>query len=134
MAGSSWEDIFGTILRDPNDAPAAMTNSPIVVRFQGVRAIAGIPDLCGVVLSGPGTPVLPESLTPWVYHPVELTGTGADDGYWDLVAATGAISTAEASKRRPNMVRFQVVFDPLHPSFQGAVQGITNLKVGAQPD
>ena len=99
----------------------------------GEVLIAPITDPCDVEIFGVNSQALPESLTPWVYHPVELSGTGANDGYWDLVAGTGAISAAEAAKRRPNMILYQIVFDEAG-TYEGFIFGVTNLRIGAIPE
>ena len=111
----SIEDLLGSDLKGPNP-------SPLVVRFQGVRILKAEDGLCAVDLS-PGSPaVVPDSLTGWVRHPSEL------NGYWDF------LGPAAAAARRPNAVRFQVVFDNRTGLYPGLVLGLTNFRVTAQPD
>ena len=118
--GLTLEDVLGNFLRDPDEVTA--TASPIVVRFQGARVVGPLDDPCaGEALVGPGGPIVAESVTPWVYHPVEL------NDYW--VQVLGA--TPEAEARRPNAVRFQVIFDQA-VSIASAIDGVTNLAIQAR--
>ncbi len=112
---SSVEQLVGTDLLGPNAAP-------VVVRFQGVRALGNVEDFCDVDFDGIDAEVVPESLTGWVRHPAEL------NDYWD------SLGPEEATRRKPNMVRFQVVFDPNTGLVPGVIQGVTNLRILAQPD
>ena len=96
----------------------------IVVRFQGVRKIKEIENLCAVDLSDPFGVIDPESLTAWVRHPQEL------NTYWET-ALPG--DPELAAKRRSNMVRFQVIFDGNAP-LSSLVAGITNLSIKGSPD
>ncbi len=124
---------------NPNPVPGA----PIVVRFQGARLIKdadptnvvfpGSGDslaLCGLPLTGVNSAIQPDSLTPWVLHPEEL------NTYWSLRFPS---SPAEVSKRRPNMIRFQIIFnrnliDGVIPPGNLIPLGVTKLMIGAQPD
>jgi hypothetical protein len=89
--------------------------SPVVVRFQGVRALTNIDNYCEVLLSGAGSPVMPGSLTGWVEHPAQL-----NDYFTDTALS-------------PNMIRFQIVFDMNQPTFV-VIQAITGLYLRVLPD
>ena len=89
--------------------------SPLVVRFQGARAVKQIDDLCSVDLGGPDSPIFQGSLTGWVEHPAQLNDFFGDPSL------------------RPNMIRFQIIFDRSIPIF-GALTGITELTIQAIPD
>jgi hypothetical protein len=108
-APGSFEDIFGSDVQDPN---VLGLGAPFIVRFQGARAIKEIADvdLCTVPLTGPDSPIQPGSLTPWVLHPDEL------NTYWEDVFPA---SPGEVSKRKPNMIRYQIVFNRLPANFVG---------------
>ena len=96
--------------------------SPLVVRFQGARAVAPLGDPCEVELVGAISPILSGSLTPWVEHPALLNGFDP----------------------APNMVRFAIVFDRTVDSGSGGadapglilenVVGVTNLRIEALPE
>ena len=110
--GMDFETFFGQLI---NHDEAEGEGSLLAVRFQGARA-TGIPsDLCEVELAGFDAEIQPSSLTPYVRHPEDL----------NLFVP------------RPNMVRFMVVFEEFLRS-QGPIQdnvvGITNLKIGVQPN
>jgi hypothetical protein len=112
-------------LQDPTAAFPAL-GSPFIVRFQGARAIKEISDLCNVPLSGSLTPIQPDSLTPWVLHPAEL------NDYWDLRFPT---SPGEVSKRRPNMIRYQIVMNRTAAIAAGLnFVGIDDVFVDVTPD
>jgi len=113
--GVSLEDLIGTDLGGPN-------KSPVVVRFQGARAVKPLNGPCTVNLEDPLGPVLPESVTGWVRHPAEL------NGYFDY------LPNGEGAKLRPNMIRYQVIFDRSTGLAPGVFQGITDLRIRAQPD
>ena len=115
MAPISIEDVVGSDLKGSNPAP-------IVVRFQGVRAIKEIEDFCNVDLSLTSEDVVSESLTGWVRHPAEL------NTYWDFMGPEAAAAL------RSNMIRFQIIFDNSTNLFPGTVLGVTNFAIQAQPD
>ncbi|MDF1797549.1 MAG: Ig-like domain-containing protein [Planctomycetota bacterium] len=100
------------------------TPGTIVVRFQGVHSIKEVLDVCNVDLNDPLGSVDVTSLTPWVRHPAEL------NDYWDL-ALPGQPELA--AKRRPNMIRYQIIFDGSTP-LSGLVAGLTNFHMKASPD
>ena len=111
----SIEQLVGSDLLGPNPAPLA-------IRFQGVRTAGKIPDLCDVDLDPAAGQVVPESLTGWVRHPAELST------FWD------PLGPAIAAERRPDRIRFAVVFDNRTALFPGGVLGITDLFIWAQPE
>ena len=113
----SFEQLLGTDLK-------GATPVPVVVRFQGVRAIKDIDDFCSVDLSLESEQVIPESLTGWVRNPVQL------NEYW----LDAGLSQQEADKLRPNMLRWRIVLDNSKGMFGGLVAGITNLLIHVQPD
>jgi len=118
--GQSFETFFGTDLKGTFPAP-------LVVRFQGVRAVKAIEDFCNVDISLGGDTVISGSLTGWVRHPDDL------NTYW----LDAGLSPQEAEKLRPNMLRFRIVFDDstVTPGlFSTLLQGVTNFRVTAQPD
>lgn len=100
------------------------TPGVIVVRFQGVRAVQAVENPCAVDLASIGGAINIESLTGWVRHPAEL------NHYWDALLPDQPLLAAQ---RRPNMFRYQVIFDGNGAS-SSLVAGITNLRVGAVPD
>ncbi len=116
-------------LQEPPEVMAPTEGSAILIRFQGARAVREIDDLCDVPLTGPDSPLQPGSLTPWVLHPAEL------NAYWDAVFAGDPNETAEVSKRRSTMIRYQIIFNrtatrtaPL------AFVGVDDVVILAQPD
>lgn len=116
---SGFEALHGNQL---GPGVAAGLPSPLVVRFQGARAVAVLGDPCEVELIGAISPILPGSLTPWVEHPALLN----------------------AFDPAPNMVRFAIVFDgTVDPASGGmdvpgdileSVVGVTNLRIEALPE
>lgn len=89
--------------------------APFIVRFQGARAIKLIENLCDVELAGTESHIFPGSLTGWVKHPAELNSFFGDPAL------------------RPNMIRFQILFDTASPLFS-TVAGITSLTISVLPD
>ncbi|MEM7307749.1 MAG: Ig-like domain-containing protein [Planctomycetota bacterium] len=89
--------------------------SPLVVRFQGARSIKVIDNLCNVTLGGPDSQIFPGSLTGWVNHPAELNAFFADPAL------------------RPNMIRFQILFDTSQPALAQLVS-VTELFLRVLPD
>jgi len=89
--------------------------SPMVVRFQGARAVEVLVDACSVPETGISSPIAPGSLTGWLHHPGELNTYFAD----------ASLSS--------NMFRFIVVWDRSHPLFS-MIEGIEDLTVTIQPD
>lgn len=105
LFAQSLEELLGTELG----------SAPFVVRFQGARAVKQINDPCTVELEGPDADIELGSLTGWVKHPAEL------NAYY------------EDPSLRPNMFRFQIVFDRTQPA-AGVIAGITELTVRVLPD
>ncbi len=93
----------------------ALGSAPLVVRFQGARRIDPAVDLCDLVLRGPDASIEPGSLTGWVAHPAEL----------DTFFAVPSL--------RPNVVRFQIVFDTSQAAFAG-ITGVTDVEIRVLPD
>ncbi len=87
--GVSFETVLGNILGV----------SPMVIRFQGARAITAIESLCEVPLAGPDSVIQEGSLTGWVKHPAELNDYFGDPSL------------------RSNMIRFQIVLDRTNDAF-----------------
>ncbi|MDP6539494.1 MAG: Ig-like domain-containing protein [Planctomycetota bacterium] len=110
--GMDFETFLGQLI---NHDEAEGEGSLFAVRFQGARA-TGVPtDLCDVELAGFDSEIQPGSLTPNVRHPEDL----------NLFVP------------RPNMVRFTVVFEEFLRSqgpIQNSIVGVTNLKIGVQPN
>jgi len=104
---NSFETEFGNTI---NSAPdAGMAQSPVAVRFQGARVVGEEADLCD---TDPASVFLtPGSVTPWVDHPALLNDFPI----------------------QPNMIRFAIVFDH-GVATAGDVRGVTNLRIGIQPN
>jgi hypothetical protein len=90
-------------------------SAPLVVRFQGARAIDTLIDACSVPESGVSSPIAPGSLTEWLHHPGELNGHFAD----------ASLSS--------NMFRFIVIWDRSHPSIE-MIEAVEDISVTIQPD
>lgn len=101
-----------------------VTPAALVVRFQGVHSTKKIEDICSTDLSDPTGLVDPQSLTPWMRHPAEL------NSYWDLALP---LQPEIAVKRRPNMIRYQIIFDGNAP-LSGIIAGVTNVVIKGRPD
>ena len=113
----SPEALFGTDL-------GGLTPAPVLVRFQGAR-IGELPEnLCDADFVENGGSIALESLTPWVRHPSEL------NSYWDT-ALPG--DPQEAESRRPNLIRYSIVFDRASPSWS-AFGGLESFEILAKPD
>lgn len=95
--------------------------SPLVVRFQGARTLAGLGDPCTAV---EGDPLVVSSVTPWLKDPSEL------NTYWDNVPG---IPAQVAAQRRPNVIRFQVVFDG-SGLLAETIESIVELSIETQPN
>ena len=100
----SLEEVFGSIL----------DVSPLVVRFQGARSTSPSIDPCDVELYGPGAHIVPGSLTRWFDHPADIH----------------ALLTIPAT--RPNMVRFQVVFEGGLPT-SSLIDAVLDIAILAAP-
>lgn len=108
-AGLYPEEAWGQLLNSellPGEDPA-----PIVVRFQGAKAVAQLPDLCNVDLTNPVGGVQSGSLTPWVPATTDL------NSFYPL----------------SDMVRFVILFDRTAP-FASQIEGVTNLRIEVQPE
>jgi hypothetical protein len=113
MAPTSIQDQLGNVLGA--GLPVGQ-GSLFVVRFQGAQSKAlHLTDPCDVQLLGVDAEITTGSLTPWVSHPAELN---------QFVP-------------RPNMIRFAIIFDrtlAVPNTFFDFFKGVTNLRIGAQPD
>ena len=96
-------------------------SSPLVVRFQGVRANAPIQNKCTYDASDAFSGAEPDSLTAWLPSP------GGLDTYW-----SGLVTQEIADARRPNALRMQVVFDPTAP-FAERIVSVVEFTVEVQP-
>lgn len=105
VPGMTLEEAFG------NDLGA----SPVVIRFQGARAVRRLTDPCSVVETGSASPLLAGSQTDWVRHPAELNDF---HGRPDLT---------------PNVFRFVILWDRSAAVFD-AIQGAESLQVTVQPE
>jgi len=90
-------------------------SSPLVVRFQGARAVGTLIDPCAVPEFGVASPLAAGSPTGWVTHPAELNTFHAD------------------SSLSPNVFRFIVIWDRSRPGYD-MIEGIESLRVTLQPD
>lgn len=129
---TSWESQFGNLLG--YDLQPGESASPIVVRFQGARAlVADLDDpslnidKCDIDLADPQAGVVAlGSVTPWVSHPSDLNEVLTQDGVEYTV----------------NMIRYCITFDGTNfgADQPGAilrderVLGVSNLAIRAQPE
>ncbi|MHC4376920.1 MAG: Ig-like domain-containing domain [Planctomycetota bacterium] len=100
---------------------AELGASPLVVRFQGARTLAGLVDPCNAV---EGDPLVLGSITPWLKDPSEL------NTYWDTVPGLPA---QVAAQRRPNVIRYQIVFDGSQ-DLGPFIESIVELSIETQPN
>jgi hypothetical protein len=98
-------------------------SSALVVRFQGVRAVGPIANLCDAE-AGVEPNLLIGSETPWLNSPQEV----AD--YWSqqLPGNPGL-----AAKRKANLIRALILFDRSAPD-ANVVQGVVQLTIRCIPD
>ncbi|MEM7307751.1 MAG: hypothetical protein AAF682_13815 [Planctomycetota bacterium] len=106
LFGASLEDVLGNELG----------SSPLVVLFQGARAVTNIDNLCDVDLAGPDADIAPGSLTGWVQHPAELNTFFADPTL------------------RPNLIRFQIIYDDTQGAASNALAAVSELTLRVLPD
>jgi len=131
--GTGWDmllniDGFATpqSFRGPNDVFGAtpieamygneLGTSPLVIRFQGARALGVLPDPCNVTLAGIDSEIFPGSLTGWVENPADLN---------DFFGNNPVL--------RPNIIRFAVIWD-FDAMNYGDILGIESIQIAAQPD
>lgn len=137
LGGLSWEDFFGSELGPFGEGAE---NAPIVVRFQGARAMTGLDlnhsdtdgdihnDPCNLTLTGVHSPIVPGSVSPWVDHPALLNDWAAQFG-----------------KPTPNMIRYTILFDHTINLPDGSVDvnglfcrlkvaGVTGLYIMSDPN
>ena len=107
--GMTYEQHWGTLI--DRDLLPGEVGAPLVVRFQGAKLSGAMPDPCNVAISGPASPLLPGSLTPWVPQPSDLN----------------------AFAQAPDMIRFVIIFDASKLDFLNIV-GVTNLRIGGLPN
>ena len=111
FAGSSPQLFWGSRFADGTvDAPPV--SPPVLVRFQGAKAVGNLADPCNVDVTDVNV-VAQTSLTPWVQHPDEFNSS--------LLAI------------KPDMVRFQIVFNRAHPDF-ALLRGVKNVAIRVVPD
>ena len=111
FAGSSPQQTWGSLFAD-GTVGAPLVSPPVLVRFQGAKAVGNLPDPCNVDVTDINV-VAQSSLTPWVQHPDEFNSS--------LLAI------------KPDMVRFQIVFNRAHPDF-ALLRGVKNLAIRVVPD
>ena len=129
---TSWETQYGNLLG--YDLGVGETASPIVVRFQGARALVadlddpalGL-DKCDIDIADPQAGIVAlESVTPWVSHPSDLN----------------EVLTADNVEYTVNMIRYCIIFDatnfgadqPGSILRNEAILGVDNLAIRAQPE
>ncbi len=105
----SFQTFWGDLLN--RDLGGGETGAPVIVRFQGAKAVKSITDFCDVILTGGEAHIQPTSLTPWVRHPSELNEFNPP----------------------PDMIRFVVVYDASHDGLMD-VRGITDVGISVTPD
>jgi hypothetical protein len=105
ISSMTLEQLFGSELG----------TSPVIVRFQGARAVGVLTDPCAVPETGGSSPLSAASLTEWVCHPALLNTFHADDSL------------------SPNIFRFVVLWDSSQPEF-ATIEGIEDVIVSIQPD
>ncbi|MEO0651418.1 MAG: Ig-like domain-containing protein [Planctomycetota bacterium] len=129
--GQSLETVAGNILGA----------SPLVVRFQGARRTAALIDPCEVFDSGPASPFLAGSLTPWLSSPAEVSE------FWSLSSAANPftpdiglelsperqVDEGLAAQRRANVIRVQVILDLEHPLGE-LIASVVELQLGVEFD
>jgi hypothetical protein len=103
--GATLEQVFG----------ADIGTAPVIVRFQGARAVGVLNDPCSVPESD-SSQIATGSLTDWVRHPSELN---------DFFPGEASLS--------PNMIRFSVLWDRSQPE-AAQIEGIDDLTISIQPD
>ena len=106
-------DLFPTSLEDTWGSEIG--SSPLVVRFQGARAVGQLVDPCAVIDVGAGSQLAEGSLSDWVRHPAELNDFFAEPSL------------------SPNIFRFVVLWDRSRPEFQQLVD-IESIHFVIQPD
>ncbi len=111
FAGSSPQESWGNLIDDGTLVPP-QEEAPLIVRFQGAKAVSNLTDPCNVDLTDISV-VAQNSLTPWVQHPDEFNS--------NLLAI------------KPDMVRFQIVFNRAHPDF-ALLRGVKNVAIRVVPD
>ena len=96
-----WGDDFGA--------------GPVVVRFQGAKAVGSLDQPCSVPLAGLESQLVPGSLTGWVDAPFLLQSFFADPAL------------------TPNIFRFIVIWDSNDPSFP-VIEGVEQISIRLRPD
>lgn len=105
VPGMTLEEAFGT----------EFGTSPVIVRFQGARALGELVDSCNVPEVGLSSPFSPAGFTSWVSHPADLN---------DFFSNGGLAS---------NAFRFLILWDKSQVDFPG-IEGVEDLLVNIQPD
>jgi hypothetical protein len=109
IAGMPLEQLFG----------AEFGTSPVIVRFQGARAVGTLTDPCSVP-EGAG-PIAPASISEWVCHPALLNDFHRDEN-----------GVPDESKS-PNIFRFVILWDRSQSDFTG-IEGVEDITFTIQPD
>jgi hypothetical protein len=105
----SWQQFWGELL--DRDLTVG-TGAPLVVRFQGAKLVGNLTNPCIVDITGPTSPILAGSLTPWVRHPSELNNFNP----------------------KPDILRFTILFDANKATEFSKIVGVTNLQVRGTSD
>ncbi len=105
LSSMTLEQLFG----------ADFGTSPVVVRFQGARAVGLLTDPCAVPETGGSSPISAASVTDWVCHPALLNDFHAEESL------------------APNMFRFLILWDRSQLDFAG-IEGVEDITFTLQPD
>lgn len=105
LSSMTLEQLFG----------ADFGTSPVVVRFQGARAVGVLTDPCTVPETGSSSPISAASLTDWVCHPALLNDFFPDESL------------------SPNIFRFLILWDRSQLDFAG-IEGVEDITFTIQPD
>lgn len=105
IAGIPLEQLFG----------ADFGASPVIVRFQGARAVGTLTDPCSVPETGGSSPLSAASISEWVCHPALLNDFFEDESL------------------SPNIFRFVILWDRSQPDFAG-IEGVEDVTITIQPD
>lgn len=111
FAGATPEQHWGNLIDDGSLVPP-QAGAPIIIRFQGAKSVGllSASELCDLDVNDTQK-VAFGSLTPWVMHPEQLN----------------------RATTRPDLVRYQIIFDRAHPDF-AMIEGVTNIRIHVTPD
>jgi hypothetical protein len=105
LGGIPLEELFG----------AELGTSPVIVRFQGARAVGVLTDPCAVPEIGASSPISAASITEWVCHPALLNDFHPEESL------------------APNMFRFLILWDRSQMDIAG-IEGVEDVTMVVQPD